>query len=39
MMLMLTGNIWVRSHKDEAEVQTDFIEWKDNERIIQGQSK
>ena len=34
--VMLTGNIWVRSHKDEAEVQTDFIEWKDNERIIQG---
>ncbi len=31
----LTGDIWVRSNKDESELQTNFIQWKDSQRVIE----
>lgn len=34
----LTGTIWIRSNKDEAEMKTSFVQWKDEERVIEGKN-
>lgn len=34
----LTGTIWIRSNKDEAEMKTSFVQWKDKERVIEGKN-
>lgn len=34
--IIMVGDVWVRSHKDEAEVQTEYLHWNDEDRIIEG---